>query len=205
MIKINRWCQWKIVASLFVLLSMHKLHAQNIDLDILKGINPTNPSSAFWKTTSGSAYFVCAATPVYFLTAGIITNSPALRRKAVHVFGAIVVELVVSESMKDIFKRKRPGESYPGIIFPYSNASGRSFPSGHTSLAFATAASVAIQCKKWYITVPAYAYAACVGYSRMYLGVHYPSDVLAGAAVGIGSAYLSHWLTKKLFGTSKMR
>ena len=180
-----------------------KTSAQNTDLDILKGINPENPNSSYWKTMSGSAYFVSAAVPVFLLSEGMIKNDPVMRRKARNVFGAILLELVISESMKSGFKRKRPAETYPGIIFPYKVTLGRSFPSGHTSLVFATAASLSIQCKKWYITVPAYLWAANVGYSRMYLGVHYPSDVIAGAAVGIGSAYLSEWLNKKLFPPKK--
>jgi undecaprenyl-diphosphatase len=53
------------------------------------------------------------------------------------------------------------------------------------------------------VVVPAYAWAAGVGYSRMYLGQHYPTDVLAGAAIGIGSAYLSNWLNKKYFAKHK--
>jgi undecaprenyl-diphosphatase len=67
---------------------------------------------------------------------------------------------------------------------------------------------MSIQYKKWYVVVPAFAWAGSVGYSRLYLGEHYPTDVFAGAAIGIGSAYLSEWLNKKLFpqtpkGTTK--
>ena len=82
---------------------------------------------------------------------------------------------------------------------------GRSFPSGHTSLAFSTAASLSIQFNKWYVTLPAYLWAGSVAYSRMYLGVHYPTDVLGGAAVGIGSAYLAHWLNQKFFKNKKTK
>ena len=52
---------------------------------------------------------------------------------------------------------------------------------------------------KWYVAVPAFSWAGAVGYSRMHLGVHYPSDFLVGAAVGAGSAWLGHWLNKRLF------
>jgi len=54
-------------------------------------------------------------------------------------------------------------------------------------LAFATATTLSIPYKKWYVTVPAYVWASSVGYSGRYLGRHFPSDVLAGAAEGIGS------------------
>jgi undecaprenyl-diphosphatase len=74
-----------------------------------------------------------------------------------------------------------------------------SFPSGHTSVAFSTATSLYLAYPKWYVAVPAFTYAASVGYSRMYLGVHYPSDVLAGAVIGAGSAWLMYKANKWLF------
>jgi undecaprenyl-diphosphatase len=105
--------------------------------------------------------------------------------------------------MKYSINRQRPYDAYPTIINPYTLEKDASFPSGHTSTAFALATSMSIQYKKWYVVVPAFAWAGSVGYSRMYLGEHYPTDVLAGAAIGIGSAYLSEWLNKKLFKKSK--
>jgi membrane-associated phospholipid phosphatase len=54
---------------------------------------------------------------------------------------------------------------------------------------------------KWYVVVPSFVWASSVGYSRMHLGVHYPSDVLVGAMVGSSSAFLTQkanqWLNKK--------
>ncbi len=75
------------------------------------------------------------------------------------------------------------------------------FPSGHTSLAFAIATSLSLKYPKWYVIAPSYVWACSVGYSRMNLGVHYPSDVLAGAVLGAGSAFLTYklneWFWKK--------
>ncbi len=191
--------QKKWLISFLIILTGLNASSQNIDINLLKSINPNNPNSGYWKATSGSTYFISAAVPVFLLTEGLIKKDRFLKIKARNVFTSIVIELIISETIKESINRKRPAETYPGIIFPYKIVSGRSFPSGHTSLAFATAASLSIQCKKWYVTVPAYIWAASVGYSRMYLGVHYPSDILGGAAVGVGSAYLSEWLSKKLF------
>ena len=174
-------------------------NAQNWDVDLAKSINPNPPASGYWKFTSATTYLVSAAVPVGLLAAGFIENNPALKRKSYVIFGAIAIELIISEPLKRIINRERPAEKYPLDFFPYRNVHSRSFPSGHTSLAFSMAASLSIECKKWYIVVPAYLWAGTVGYSRIYLGVHYPTDVLGGAATGIGSAYLSHWLNKKLF------
>src|ERR1700754_2808910 len=189
----------KLFASVLLLTLLISAQAQNWDVNLAKDINPRNPNSGYWKFTSNSDYFISAGIPATLLVTGIITHDPQLRRKSLEVFSSIVIELAISEAMKVSFNRLRPGEKYPGEIFPYKVIHGKSFPSGHSSLAFSAAASLSIQCKKWYVTVPAYMWAASVGYSRVYLGEHYPSDVLAGAAVGIGSAYLAHWLNKKLF------
>ncbi len=173
--------------------------AQGLDLNIAKGINPQNPNSFIWKGFSSSTYPLSAAIPAGMLVYGIIKHDKPTRRKAYEVIGSIAIASVVSEGLKYAVNRERPGEKHPGVIFPYKEEHGKSFPSGHTTLAFATATSLALEYKKWYVVVPAYVWATGVAYSRVYLGVHYPSDVLGGAVVGAGSALLSHWLCKKIF------
>mgnify|MGYP002232674387 CR=1 FL=1 len=79
-----------------------------------------------------------------------------------------------------------------------------SFPSGHTATAFALATSLSVKYPKWYVIAPSALWACSVGVSRMNEGVHYPSDVLAGTAIGAGCAvvniYVNKWLNKWLFG-----
>jgi undecaprenyl-diphosphatase len=195
---------WKrlIIAST-LLLVLATTNAQNWDIDVTKSINPQNPNSGYWKFMSASTYLVSAGVPVSLLAAGFIENSPSLKRKSYAVFGGIVIEIIISESLKSAINRNRPAQDYPLDVFPYRDVQGRSFPSGHTSMAFATATGLSLAFKKWYVVVPAYLWAGSVGYSRMYLGVHYPSDVLSGAVVGAGSAYLSRWLNQKLFRNKK--
>ena len=87
-------------------------NAQNWDIDNAKSINPEIPNSSYWKTTSGSAYFLSAAVPIYFLTKGFIKNDFDSKQKGYQIVSAITIEFVASELMKQGFNRKRPAESY---------------------------------------------------------------------------------------------
>ena len=193
----------KITITSILLIVLLTAGAQNLDVDLAKSINPRYPNSGYWKFMSASTYLISGAVPVSLLTAGFIENSPELKRKAYTVFGGIVIEIIISESLKSAINRNRPAQDYPLEIFPYRDMHGRSFPSGHTSMAFATATGLSLQFKKWYLIVPAYLWAGSVGYSRMYLGVHYPTDVLTGAIAGTGSAFLSRWINQKLLSRKK--
>lgn len=174
-------------------------NAQNWDINLLKNINPKNPKAGFWTATTASAYPVSGALPVGLLAVGLIEKNKDLQQKGLQAAGALAINIVLTEGLKYSINRERPYEKY-NFIYPYDGSEmGKSFPSGHVSMAFATATTLTLECKKWYVIVPAYLWASGVGYSRLYLGEHYPTDVLAGAAVGAGSALLSNWLSKKIF------
>ena len=107
--------------------------------------------------------------------------------------------------MKYAINRPRPFESYPYEIEKLASAGSPSFPSGHTSEAFSTATSLSLAFPKWYVITPAFLWASAVGYSRMDLGVHYPSDVIMGAVVGSGSAFLTDYINNKLIKNIQRR
>jgi membrane-associated phospholipid phosphatase len=176
-----------------------KTSAQSIDLRLLEAINPRYPTSQYWRYSSLSAYVFSAGAVAGPFIYGIASGNKDSRYTSYQVLIGAGLDVIVMEGLKTSIDRERPGDRHPDLIFPGSPVHGQSFPSGHTCLAFNTAAELTIEFKKWYIAVPAYLWAGSVGYSRMYLGKHYPSDVLGGAATGIGTAYLSIWLNHKLF------
>jgi membrane-associated phospholipid phosphatase len=178
-----------------------KAPAQSVDLRILEAINPRYPTSSYWKYTSASAYLFSGIATTAPFVYGIASGNKQIQYESYQVLIAMGLDLAAMQTLKVSVNRERPGDRYPDQVFPSSATHGKSFPSGHTSIAFNTAAELTIQYKKWYVAVPAYLWAGSVGYSRIYLGKHYPSDVLGGAATGIGSAYLSTWLNHKLFKT----
>jgi len=192
-------CKFLFLIVLFQVFSPGIIYSQNLDVDILKGINPMYPNSQYWLQTSASAYWLPGAIVIGSLGFGYIGGDKQARNNGYELLISIGIGQLVSEALKITINRERPADKYPYEIFVSSVTHGGSFPSGHTALAFSTATTLALEYKKWYIVVPAYLWAGTVAYSRMYLGKHYPSDVLGGIIIGIGSSYLSQWLSKKLF------
>ena len=188
---------------LFVFINPGRSIAQNLDVDILKSINPRYPTSQYWRGTSNSAYYVAGAASFGTLIYGFASNNATIKRNATETFINLGASVFVTHLIKISVNRTRPADRYPDEIFVNTQTHNQSFPSGHTSLAFATATTLSMQYKKWYVTVPAYAWASSVAYSRMYLGKHYPTDVLAGAAVGIGTSLAGRWFNQKLFKQSQ--
>jgi membrane-associated phospholipid phosphatase len=131
-------------------------------------------------------------TPAVMVAAGLLEHNPKLLHNGIELTAATLVNGVITVGLKRIIQRDRPAADPVLIEKSYS------FPSGHTSSAFALATTLSLQYPKWYVIVPSYVYATLVGYSRIHLGVHYPSDVLGGMITGAGSAVLTKWVRKKL-------
>ncbi|MDF2447927.1 MAG: hypothetical protein K0R26_431 [Bacteroidota bacterium] len=152
------------------------------------------------RITSGSIYPVMVATPGTLVMTGLITKDEAMTKNGVKTGLAIGLNVLMTSGLKYAVNRPRPFVQYPNDIVRRADGGIYSFPSGHTSTAFATATALSLSTKKWYVALPSYAYACAVGYSRMRLGVHFPSDVLGGMVLGIGSSLLifqiDKWLQK---------
>ncbi len=135
------------------------------------------------------------AVPLTLLVSGYTRSDVDTWDDGVRASIALGSAMTFTYIMKYTIDRQRPYDKHPDII-PFSRDFTASFPSGHTTSAFATATTLSILKPEWYVIIPAYGYAVLVGYSRMHLGMHYPSDIVIGALVGTGFAILSHKLNK---------
>lgn len=189
----------KRVALIFLMVLPAIVFSQNRDIRLLRAINSpeTLSSDRFFQFASNSDVYLVIGIPVAMAATGLIKNDDNLVRNACVTIAATALNFSVTAILKYSIDRERPFLTYPDIA-KKSDAGSPSFPSGHTSSSFATATSLSLAYPKWYIIIPAYTWAGTVAYSRMYLGVHYPSDVLAGAAIGAGSAWISYTVNKKL-------
>jgi len=192
----------KLLSSLIIIFLFFQGMSQNIDINLLKELNVNRN-----KNLDGTFLFfthsdipVCIGAPFITTGIGLLKKDSALTRKGLYMSATFVVASGISVVMKYSISRERPFVTYP-FIEKMTDGGSPSFPSGHTSSAFAAATSLSLAFPKWYVIAPSFIWASGVGYSRMHLGVHYPSDVLVGAIVGAGSAYVCHfankWLAKR--------
>ena len=111
------------------------------------------------------------------------------------IFGAIVTNLL----LKNIVARPRPFAEIEALIPLIAKPTDFSFPSGHTTASFAVALVMFRMLPKK-IGIPAVVLAALVAFSRLYLGVHYPTDVLVAFLVALMGSTVAVWIVRTKMG-----
>ena len=192
-----------VLQAVFFILSFQAcslLYSQPLEVRVLSSINARNKPQ--WdQAMQYTSHSVYGALPCSFSTAWYLQykhDKKFINQNALSSASGIGLAVGLATAIKFVVDRPRPFVAYPTLIKQRDPFVGpHSFPSGHTTAAFVSATVWSLSANKWYVTVMAYSYASLVGYSRMRLGVHYPSDVMAGALIGTGCGYLSWYLTKK--------
>jgi len=109
--------------------------------------------------------------------------------------------LVGKEFLKNVVERTRPFVADPTVVLKVTPPSSFSFPSGHTLDAFTSATAIFMYYRKSGII--AFAVASLIAFSRMYLFVHYPTDILGGIVIGVCVAIAVVKLFEKIFANVK--
>lgn len=115
---------------------------------------------------------------------------------------ALVLYLLAGDCiLKPLFARPRPCDVNTAITILVKRPHGHSFPSGHTASAFAAAFALWLQNRK--LGVPALVLAAFIAFTRLYLYVHFPTDVLGGLVLGLALGALASWFVDSLANKPK--
>lgn len=139
---------------------------------VMRGLTRVGTAGALWGAVAAGAFLLDG-----FYLLGLLVP-----------WGAVAGSWVLAEASKHLFDRARPHDSDMGIAPLVKTPSSSSFPSGHS--ATAAAGSIALSAA-YPVLAPVFLIAGlAVMFSRIYLGVHYPSDVLVGAVIGVICAAL---------------
>ncbi len=102
----------------------------------------------------------------------------------------LLTSLMLNSILKEFFNFKRPiGEEGIRSIRP-ETATGKSFPSGHSQGSATVASTLSMTLRKKWVTILSTVLVALIGFSRLYLGVHYPKDVVVGILLGVLMAFV---------------
>ncbi|MBI2269135.1 MAG: phosphatase PAP2 family protein [Bacteroidetes bacterium] len=183
----------------YLLLLLLNTNAQNRDIRLLDKINSGENlhKDIFYAGLSSSVTPISIVLPVSILVAGDYHNNPSSIRNAYFIGSSVLATALLTTTLKYSLKRQRPFVEN-SCITKKCNVGKLSFPSGHTSSAFATATSLSLAYPRWYVIAPSFLWASSVAYSRMYLGVHYPTDVLGGMLIGIGVSCILWEVEKRI-------
>lgn len=138
----------------------------------------------------------------WILIALVLLAIPKYRKAGVSMIIAMLIGLLICNvTLKPLFARQRPYDYllehygyFPEILIDLPK--DFSFPSGHTAVSIEAAMALLLFNKK--LGIPAMILAGIISFSRLYLFVHYPTDVLASVILGICIGCLAHWLSGKL-------
>ncbi len=136
-------------------------------------------------TDLGGALFITG-----FCISLIIFGSANNKKVGIEAIIALGLTQIIVHSLKVLLSRERPYKIIEQLHTFGIDLSDYSFPSGHTTASFSLATTLALNMPRFSILV--YTLASIIAISRIYLGVHYPTDVTAGLIIGIGGSIITN-------------
>lgn len=159
------------------------------ELDLIAALQESLPAGAvpIFQIISDSISYFSVGIPVLLIIYSLIRADQRLRVNALKVLLSIAVAGLLNYGVKKVVREPRPYE-VDSRIQQWSGGGGFGFPSGHTAEAVAAAAAASLAWTESVVMVSTFLWALTIMFSRIYLGVHDPGDIMAGAFLGSLSA-----------------
>jgi undecaprenyl-diphosphatase len=133
---------------------------------------------------------------IWVILAALFLCIKSYRKTGAAMAVALLIGYVITNLiLKNFIMRARPYDTIAGLHSLIGSLNDFSFPSGHTTSSIA-AGFVMLRTLPRYVGIPAIVLAVLISFSRLYVGVHYPTDVLVGAAIGLFAAFSAKYIEK---------
>ena len=165
------------------------------DRDVVEGLQHLHWGPADWVFVHVSDWWVKSLVIILIGLAADLASQRRFPLGAVLAAVSFRIASVLTSELKEVFDRPRPPVGHPEIHPLVAVPGDGSMPSGHAAGAFAAAVAVGLVHPR--LRWPLVVLAGLIAFSRVWLGVHYPTDVLAGAALGTAVA-VGVWLAARL-------
>ena len=157
-----------------------------------------NMSCSFLDYSMQGISFLANVGWIWIVSAVVLLIIPKTRKIGLAVACALIFSLIICNiTIKPIIARVRPYDLREGIELIIARPTDFSFPSGHTSISFAGAIPMFLLNKR--LGIPAIILATLIAFSRLYLYVHFPTDVLGGMIVGSICGVLGYFTSKFIY------
>lgn len=135
---------------------------------------------------------------IWILLCLVLLILPKTRKSGLILMAALLADLVICNGiLKPLVHRIRPFDVKTGIELLVKRPTDYSFPSGHTAASFTSVVALYLAGEKK-LWKPALVLAVLIAFSRLYLYVHYPTDVFGGIVIGVVAGGLGYWLTDQV-------
>lgn len=139
---------------------------------------------------------------IWIIIAVILLFIKKTRKCGILMLISMVLGLIIGNGIiKNVVQRQRPCWIDTNILLLIPNPTDFSFPSGHTLASFEAAVMILLHSKRW--GIPAIILSILIAFSRMYLFVHFPTDILGGAILGTLISISVYYISEKIIKTKK--
>lgn len=139
---------------------------------------------------------------IWIIIAIILLFIKKTRKCGILMIISMILGLIIGNGiLKNLIQRQRPCWIDTNILLLIPNPTDFSFPSGHTLASFEASIMILLHSKKW--GIPAIILSILIAFSRMYLFVHFPTDILGGAILGTTISILVYYVSEKIIKAKK--